>query len=160
MDLRVGGKFKLIKKCGSGAFGEIYQGKSIMNSALKGNCNINQSYLTIFESYRIQRKNCRWCGNQTRKYIILLKETYRFHEMPIFMKQIFINFEFVYFRNQLRPNSLSYFTRQRYTRFWTVVLVSLLFTGSVLRVIIMLWLWIYLVQVLRTFSIIAKENSQ
>ena len=29
MDLRVGGKFKLIKKCGSGAFGEIYQDKLI-----------------------------------------------------------------------------------------------------------------------------------
>lgn len=29
MDLRVGGKFKLIKKCGSGSFGEIYQGTNV-----------------------------------------------------------------------------------------------------------------------------------
>lgn len=29
MDLRVGGKYKLMKKCGSGAFGEIYQGTDI-----------------------------------------------------------------------------------------------------------------------------------
>jgi hypothetical protein len=29
MDLRVGGKYKLSKKLGSGAFGEIYAGKNL-----------------------------------------------------------------------------------------------------------------------------------
>ena len=28
MDLRVGGKYQLSKKCGSGAFGEIYSGQN------------------------------------------------------------------------------------------------------------------------------------
>ena len=30
MDLRVGGKWRLQKKLGSGAFGEIYQGNNII----------------------------------------------------------------------------------------------------------------------------------
>ena len=56
MDLRVGGKFKLIKKCGSGAFGEIYQGKYNASTALADhvavNCsiiepNLTQKYLYI-----------------------------------------------------------------------------------------------------------------
>ena len=56
MDLRVGGKFKLIKKCGSGAFGEIYQGKSHTNqkqslflSAMPSMC-INTIVLLIIGS--------------------------------------------------------------------------------------------------------------
>ena len=30
-DLRVGNKFKIVKKCGNGAFGDIYDGKNINN---------------------------------------------------------------------------------------------------------------------------------
>ena len=50
MDLRVGGKFKLIKRCGSGAFGEIYQGK--LNQTLYSN-----RLYQLFSHYRPKRKD-------------------------------------------------------------------------------------------------------
>jgi hypothetical protein len=42
MELRLGEKFKLIKKIGSGAFGEIYKGKDLSEISI-----IHQSSLNI-----------------------------------------------------------------------------------------------------------------
>jgi hypothetical protein len=51
MELRVGGRFKLNKKIGSGAFGEIYSGKEPILTSLGTNLKTNEEVAVKLVSF-------------------------------------------------------------------------------------------------------------